>query len=183
MTGVILFMQTSIISLSSIGLEGRSFWIVLSAPNGGRTVLWAKFIMSTFVSAGFGLALTLISAIAFRASVTAGLVQAFMVIICAAALCGLGVGISGALPRFIYENPAHRVSAWALILGFVTTISFLTLFGTVFAVMWHTASILTERAALVYAVGTGILLTISLLAVVVPMSIGSRRIEVYQWEH
>src|SRR5207249_927620 len=36
MTGVILFMQTSILSLSSVGLEGRAFWLALTSPNNGR---------------------------------------------------------------------------------------------------------------------------------------------------
>ena len=47
MIGVILFMQTSILALSSIGLESRSFWIVRNAPNSGRLLLRAKFILST----------------------------------------------------------------------------------------------------------------------------------------
>src|SRR5205823_6117588 len=134
------------------------------------------------VSGAFGLGLTVVSVLAFRATPAAGLIQFAMVLLCTAALCGLGVGISAALPRFVYENPAHRVSAWALILGFVATIGFLTLFGTVFVVTWHTASILVDRSNMVYAVGTSILVAITFLAIAVPMTIGARRIETYQWE-
>src|SRR4029453_6803652 len=50
MIGFILFMQTSILSLSSVGLESRSFWIVLASPNGGYALLRAKFVMSVVVS-------------------------------------------------------------------------------------------------------------------------------------
>src|SRR5262249_21392028 len=67
MIGIIVFMQTSIISLSSIGLESRSFWLVLTSPNGGRTLLWAKFLMSTLVSGGVGVFLTFCGALLFRA--------------------------------------------------------------------------------------------------------------------
>ena len=59
MTGFILFMQTSILSLSSIGLEGRSFWILLTSPGARRNVVMAKFWMSAIFSGGTAILLTL----------------------------------------------------------------------------------------------------------------------------
>jgi ABC-2 type transport system permease protein len=183
MTGIIVFMQTSIMSLSSIGLESRSFWLVLASPNAGRTVLWAKFVMSTVVSASIGLFLTAASAIVFQASLTVFIVQAGLVVLCSAALCGMGVGISAALPRFVYENPAHRVSAWAMILGFLSTIAYLTFAGVLAAVAWYVAGQMADQAGLIWAVCGGTFVVMSLLAIGVPMAIGARRLEVYQWEH
>ena len=183
MTGVIVFMQTSIISLSAIGLENRGFWLMLTSPNAGRTLLWAKFVLSTLISGGVGIALTLLSAALFHATPMAALVQAGYIVLTSSALCGMGVGISAALPRFVYENPAHRVSTWALILGFVSTMGYMMVAGILSALTWHTATILTDRATLVYAIGGSMLLIITFLAIIIPMTIGAKRIEVYQWEH
>jgi ABC-2 type transport system permease protein len=183
MTGIILFMQTSILSLSSIGLESRSFWLVMASPNGGRTLLWAKFVMSTQVSAGVAVFLTIVSALAFDAPLLVMVVQSALVTVCAAALCGMGVGISAALPRFVYENPAHRVSVWALILGFFATAAYVVVILSLLAATWFMAGHWNQLAMLVYLVGAGVFLLVSLMATFVPMAIGARRIEVYQWEY
>ncbi len=183
MTAVILFMQTSILSLSSIGLESRSFWIVRSSPNGAQVLLWAKFLMSTMVSGAVGIALTWLGAFVFHAPLWAALVQCVYVVLLAAGLCGLGVGISAALPRFVYDNPAHRVSVWALILGFLTTVAYLTLTGLLSFFTWHLSLVGDAPAPLVYAAGASVLLLLTLLVIVAPMAVGARRIEVYQWEH
>jgi len=183
MTGIIIFMQTSIISLSSIGLESRSFWLVLSSPNAGRTLLWAKFVMSTLVSAGVGLFLTLISAFVFRAPLVWSLIQCGAVVLSCAALCGMGVGISASLPRFVYDNPAHRVSIWALILGFVASMVYLILISVVFVTILLLAEQMAEHALLIYAFGAGVFLLVTLAAALIPMVIGAQRIDIYQWEY
>lgn len=182
--GVILFMQTSILSLSLLGLESRSFWVVLTSPNGGATLLWAKFILSVLVTVAVGAALTLFSGFAFGVGVTVILIQLALVALCSVALCGLGVGISAALPRFVYENPAHRVSAWALILGFFATVGYLMATAIIFGTAWILALRVEEsQARLIYIISTTLYLALTLIATYVPMAIGSRRIEVYQWEH
>jgi ABC-2 type transport system permease protein len=182
--GVILFMQTSILSLSLLGLESRSFWVVLTSPNGGATLLWAKFILSVLVTVGVGTALTLFSGLAFAAGITVVLIQLALVALCSVALCGLGVGISAALPRFVYENPAHRVSAWALILGFFATVGYLMATAIIFGVAWILAVRVEEsQTHLIYLIGAALYLALTIIATYVPMAIGARRIEVYQWEH
>src|SRR5581483_10683555 len=182
--GVILFMQTSILSLSLLGLESRSFWVVLTSPNGGATLLWAKFILSVLVTVGVGTALTLFSGLAFAAGITVVLIQLALVALCSAALCGLGVGISAALPRFVYENPAHRVSTWALILGFFATMGYLMATAIIFGVAWILAVRVEEsQTHLIYLIGAALYLALTIIATYVPMAIGARRIEVYQWEH
>jgi ABC-2 type transport system permease protein len=183
MVGIIVFMQTSILSLSSIGLESRSFWLILSSPNGGITLVWAKFIMSALVSAGVGLTLSLISAIIFRAPVWLLGAQCVVVVSSAVALCGMGVGISAALPRFVYENPAHRVSAWALIIGFFVTMAYVLLIGVLISATWALAGQSAELAPVFYALGLLLLLIITLFSAILPMAIGAKRIGVYQWEH
>ena len=184
MIGIILFMQTSILSLSSIGLEGRSFWILLTAPNGAGRILLAKWVMSSALTGGIGVGLTIFSGVIFRATFVYIAFQSGLIVCCAAALCGMGVGISAALPRFLYENPAHRVSGWALILGFFATMGYLTLtgvlaFGAFYAQIDATwmqyKPIIWTFLALLY-------LSMTLVSIVVPIAVGARRLAEYEWE-
>src|SRR5579884_3825744 len=185
MTGVILFMQTSILSLSLIGMESRSFWLILTSPNTGSTPIWAKFILSSLVSCGIGVTLLLISALIFGVSAQSLLFILGLVLLCSMALCGLGVGISAALPRFIYDNPAHRVSAWALILGFFGSVGYLTATAILFLGAWLLALRLDggQHARMIYSLSMTIFLALTGFVTFVPMVIGARRLEVYQWEH
>jgi hypothetical protein len=185
MTGMILFMQTSILSLSSIGLESRSFWLMIVAPTTSRSLLWAKFLMSTMVAVAIGLALTLMSGLAFGVGLRVMAIQAAFVLFSSAALCGMGVGISASFPRFIYENPAHRVSAWALILGFAGSVCYVTAAATVYAVAYYLQlrALASGGWPAIWLVATAMYLVMTIAAIAVPMTIGARRIELYQWEH
>ena len=184
MTGVILFMQTSILSLSSIGIEGKAFWMLRISPNSGVTMLTAKFWMSTLFCATVGASLTLITGILLRMSVLTTLFQLALVVLCTAGLCGLGVGLSAALPRFIYENPAHRVSAWALILGFFTTTGYLLLTGSLFGGAYLLVSQGDLfRPAVVFGIATLLFLILTGVVILVPLWVGARRLERFAWEH
>jgi hypothetical protein len=113
------------------------------------------------------------------------LVEIGLVGVSAAALSGLGVGLSAAFPRFTYENPAHRVSAWALVLGFFASVGYVAVSGILFATAWLVALNLppaSEPTAL-YAGAAILYLAISAIAVAAPIRLGALRIEGYQWEH
>jgi ABC-2 type transport system permease protein len=183
MTSVVVFMQTSILSLSSIGLENRGFWIVLTAPCPGRRLVIAKFIMSTVVSGGVGVILSILDGLLFSAPPLFVLIQSLMTVLIAIGLCGMGVGISAALPRFVYENPAHRVSVWALILGFFGSVAYVIISGTLFVVLYLLVSQTEGHAMLFYGVGTLFFLGLTVVCAVVPMEIGAKRLDAYQWEH
>ena len=184
MTGIILFMQTSILSLSSIGLEGRSFWILLNAPNGSLRILMAKWVMSSSLTGGVSVGLTLLSALLFRGTAQFVLLQSALMVCCAGALCGLGVGISAALPRFIYENPAHRVSGWALVLGFFATTGYLTITGLLAFGAWYCNINWQTRnyAQFVWTFAALLYLSITFIAIALPIAAGARRLTEYEWE-
>lgn len=184
-TGVILFMQTSILSLSSLGLESRAYWIVLTSPIDASRLLLSKFLMSVSISASVGICLTLIAGLFFSATIEVLLVQCVIVIVSAAALSGLGVGLAAMFPRFVYENPAHRVSAWALILGFFASAGYVTVSGILFVVGWLVAINYPtgNGPVLVYGVASTLYLVMSVCAAYLPLMLGAKRIEGYQWEY
>ena len=185
MTAIIVFMQTSILSLSSIGLEGRAFWMLRVAPNRTATMLWAKFWLCLLFTAGCGTVLTLFAGIVFRASYQLLLIQEGLVIGCCVGLCGLGVGLSAIFPRFVYENPAHRVSVWALILGFFGSVGYCMATAILFGLAWFftTRFEVVSRPWLLYAVSGLLYVVMTLYVTWLLVTVGARRIEGYAWEH
>lgn len=183
MTGIVVFMQTSILSLSSVGLEGRSFWIQKAAPNTAGMLALGKLAVSMIISAGTGLILIIVSGIAFSTAPWLVAVECVIVFIACLALCGMGVGLSAMLPRFIYENPAHRVSVWALILGFVGSVAYVFVCGILFAIAYLLAGQNADNETVFYVVGAGLFIVVSLATALVPMWMGVQRLERYQWEH
>ncbi|HLJ57363.1 MAG TPA: hypothetical protein VKT77_20160 [Chthonomonadaceae bacterium] len=183
--GIILFMQTSILSLSSVGLESRAFWILLAAPVTVRDVIWGKFLLSALFTAGTGAALTVVAGVLFGASPGAVAAELAIVVVSAAALSGLGVGLAAAFPRFVYENPAHRVSVWALIFGFFASTGYVLATGVVFATAWLVSLRLPPGTGpgTAFAVAVIFYLAVSAIAVWAPIGLGARRLQSYQWEH
>ncbi len=182
MLGLIVYMVTSIVGLSSVGLEGRGFWLVLASPLSTMGFLRAKWLGAFSVSAGVITVLTLFAWRAFSldprlvAGAWAGFVTA------CAALCGLGVGLSGLFPRFVYENPAHRASVSALVLGFVCATGYVVLCGLDAAGLYAavTRDMLSLRAAV--AIGVVSFGVTSLLTGTVPILLAEQRLRRYDWE-
>ena len=191
--GVVLFMQTSILSLTSLGLESQAFWAILASPMGCKAALRGKFWFSWLISSGICLALTILTGLIFTTSPLFLATQVFFILICGASLCGMGVGLSAIFPRFVYENPAHRVSAWGLVLGFFAYFGYVTLSGGFFAIAWLIESNLNTNSnlksganpftILIYLTATLAFLLFSAACGYIPFQIGVRRIEAYEWEH
>jgi len=180
---VIVYMATSIISLTSVGLEGRGGWMVFAAPASRGTFLRAKWLLSFGLSWVLVTLLTLMAWVIFRLDARVAL-GALAVYVCACfALSGIGVGLAGLFPRFVYENPAHRASVWALILGFVFGTGYLIVTGLIAALAYLeiTRGGLPARGVLTLAVSAFALL--SLVTGLVPVGLAARRLRDYEWEN
>ena len=183
--GFILFIQTSIVSLSLLGMEAEGFWIVLNAPASRGRLLWAKWSVSTVLSGGMAEILCVVAGLTFHAD--AGWTVAVMGLcaLCAAGLCALGVGISAALPRFLHDNPALRVSPWALIVSFFATSGYMLITLLLFAGAWLVGSGLGAKSPIgnLIALAFALHLLFTLLVIFAAMGIGARRLERYEWPH
>lgn len=179
---VIVYMTTSILALSSVGLEGRGGWIIFSSPLSRGQFLRAKWLGAGGISFLLVLALTLLAWPVFGLS-RALIGEALAVYGCACfALSGLGVGLAGLFPRFLYENPAHRASLWALILGFAFATTYLIASGLIAALAylgitrggWPTGGVLMLAVSL--------FVLLSLAAGLIPIALAIRRLQRYEWE-
>lgn len=179
--GVIVYMVTSIVGLSSVGLEGRGFWLVLAAPVSRATFLRAKWLGAFLVSAGVTLVLTLVVWYAFALSRLLALGTLVVFVSACFALSGLGVGLAGLFPRFVYENPAHRASVWALVLGFVLATGYVIISG----LLAGGAYLAVLRG---YAAGPVVQITIASFGLIsaltgfLPVQVATRRLCNYEWE-
>ncbi len=182
MLGLILYLVTSIVSLTSVGLEGRAAWLVLAAPVARGQFVRAKWLGAFLVSAGTVGVLTLLAWPLFGL----GAMQVGAALLCLGPACfalsGLGVGLAGLFPRFVYENPAHRASVWALLLGFVLATGYLILCGlfAVGAALLPAQGVIGARTA--GTLGIGLFVLLSLATGLVPVLLAARRLRDYEWE-
>ena len=180
--GTIAFMETSILGLSSIGLEGQAFWLVLTAPVTASRLVTAKWLGATGVSLVVTVPLLLLTALLYHLPpVLTGASFALLLVACAA-LCGLGVGISGLFPRFVFENPAHRASIAALIWGFVTSTGYVLIAGAPLGLAIYYAAQTPELAGRLWATGVGWFLFVSLLTGAIPLWLARVRLRGMAWE-
>jgi len=167
--------------LSSVGLEGRGAWMMFASPVGCRTFLGAKWIVSFVLSLVVALVLSLINAVAFSWSITTFLNAITALGGIAFALSGLGVGLSGLFPRFLFDNPAHRASVWAMLLGFVFSTLYLAFAGSAAVVAFIMMTHGFPTLPVVIGVWTFFVI-LTLFTGIVPVKIATQRLSQYQWE-
>jgi len=179
---LIVFMITSIIGLSSVGLEGKGVWMMLSSPMARRDFLQSKWILSFVLSFGIVVALTSISSLVFGWEMGA-VVQWLGLLACGCyALTGLSVGLGGLFPRFLYDNPAHRASIWAMILGFVFATAYVVISVSLFLVAWLAFGRELPHANMIAMVGVVLFVVLTLSTGIMPMRLAERRLIEYEWE-
>lgn len=179
----IVYMEASIFGLSSVGLEGRAFWIPRGAPLTDRHLILAKWRGAFTASILVGAPLLVGACVAFSASpaiLWGGL--SFMLVACAA-LSGMCVGLSGMFPHFIYENPAHRASLIALVGGFIGATVYVSLAGGLLGGGWFLAQQWPERGREIQIGSVAVFLLVSLLTGALPLIAAQSRLKNYAWEH
>src|SRR6185437_10387212 len=127
------------------------------------------------------LALTLVAWAAFHLSAIVAASAILAYLSASFALSGLGVGLAGLFPRFIYENPAHRASVWALVLGFVLATSYVVICGLIGGGAYVA---ITQGLATVPVIEIAVagFLLVSALTGFVPVQMATRRLQNYEWE-
>ncbi len=183
MVGLVVYMVTSIVGLSSVGLEGRGFWLILASPVSRARFLQAKWLGSFGLSSAIVVVLTLMAwrAFALNGTVTAGAIVVF--VLACLALSGLGVGLAGIFPRFVYENPAHRASVWALVLGFVLATGYLLLCAVIVGAAYLAVTQTGLKLEPVFIAAGMSFVLVSVLTGLIPVQMAQQRLLHYEWEN
>jgi hypothetical protein len=178
----IVYMETSILGLSSIGLEGRAFWLVLCAPVTSGMLVRAKFLSALLPAFLLCAPMLLFACAWFGAPMGQALLGVGVLFCACAALCGLGVGIAGLFPRFAYENPAHRASLSALVWGFVGATAYVLTAGVALGGGLFLSYQWQERSGAILAIAVGVFLVVSLATAVLPLLGARARLDGFAWE-
>ena len=161
---------------------GAKLWVLLTAPDRRRTILVGKWLLCTLVCSAIGIVLSLVAGLVYRAGVLTIALQMTVMMIAAGALCALGIGISAVFPRFQHDNPAVRVSPWALIIGFVTASGYVVVSCLIFVVGAYLISLNGAKAS-IFAFCTALFALLTFAVTTIPLAIGARCIERYEWQH
>lgn len=183
MLGFIVYTQTSILGLSLLGMEGKGFWLMITAPVPLRVNLIAKWIASTALSLSFGFVGAVVDWFCFRGNFNELLLLLGVLLFVSASLCGIGVGLSALFPRFLHDNPAVRVSPWALILGFVAALLYVLFAGAslTLAILAYNNYLPAKEPLILIGITAFILC--SCVAILLPLELGARRLEAYEWPY
>ncbi len=179
----VLYMQASILSLSSVGLDGRAFWILLTAPGMLRKALFAKWLVCWAISTAMGVGMVALSGAAFMVEWSTVAALAGVVAVSAAGMCGIGVGLAATFPRFVFENPAHRVSPIAIVLGFGAGVAHSGISWAVLGATWYGSTHWPAQASTITAAGITFVSLAAAVAVLAPLSLGHRRLIEMDWSH
>jgi ABC-2 type transport system permease protein len=167
----------------AVSFEGDAFWIVRAAPITLRTFLWVKFAV-------YYLPLLILAEILIVSSNILLEVTPFMmalsvvtVFLMVPGVVALGVGLGAAYPDFQSENPAQSVTSFGGLLFMLLAAGFIALVivleaGPVYAVFmagFHGRS-LSGLQWVWLVVSFTLVVLLCILAVVLPMRLGERRL-------
>lgn len=184
--GGMLYLQTSVLALSSVGLDGRAYWLIQSSPATPLVALLAKQISTILVCVGSAWAGLLFYSILFAIPFWLSLGAFAAALLAGSALAGIGVGISAAFPKFDWDHPGQRVSFWALLWGFVSFSAYVLAVGLIaYGASYIGANFEFARASdyyWVWAAGIVWLIVASLFCALAPIVWGSYALARLGWE-
>jgi ABC-2 type transport system permease protein len=168
----------------AVSTEGAAFWIVRAAPVQMRTFLWVKFFI-------YYVPLLLLSEILIVATNILLQVTDFMMVLSVATvfcmvpgIVAMGVGLGAVYPDFQSENPAQAVTSFGGLLFMILCTVFIGLVivleaGPVYQVFiagMHGKGLSVGQWAWL-SVSFFLALLLCILAVILPMRIGERRLQ------
>jgi ABC-2 type transport system permease protein len=167
----------------AVSLEGRTLWLLRSAPLDLRALLWSKFWVGIVPLLVLALALTVGTNLILRVSGFMMVLSVATMIVMTVAIAAMALGFGALFPKFDTENPAEIPTSFGGLLFMMAATSYL---GIMIALQaWPVYAIL--RARQLGAVPTGQLtllaaalalaLLLSVLATLLPLRLAVRRIE------
>jgi ABC-2 type transport system permease protein len=120
-----------------LSLEGRKFWILGLLPLDREQLLWGKFAFATTMTLGIAEALAVVSDVMLGMPWTAVLVHALTVLVLAAGLSGLSVGLGACMPNFRETDPSKIAVGFGGTLNLVVGLTYLLAVLLLMAGPWH----------------------------------------------
>jgi ABC-2 type transport system permease protein len=184
--GMVGFVTTAVavrFVFPAVSLEGASFWIIRSAPLSLRDFLWAKFWSSLLPLLLLAELLIVLSNVLLKVTpfmMALGVVTIFLMTF---GITALGVGLGAIFPRFRHDNAAQIPTGFGGIVYMLTSMLFIGIVITfeawpvyrVFAAETM-GSRISAAGWLIIAGSFVLVLCVNILALVLPMKIGCKRL-------
>jgi ABC-2 type transport system permease protein len=162
-----------------LSLEGRKFWILGLLPLEREQLLWGKFAFSMTGGLLIAGALVLVSDLMLLMPVLPMLLHLATVVVLAAGLSGLSVGLGACMPNFRESDPSKIAAGFGGTLNLVAGLLFLLLVLGLMAAPWHLEMMVTDigeqpmmSIALVVGAGLVLGLAVGAASVLFPLRAG-----------
>jgi ABC-2 type transport system permease protein len=174
-----------------LSLEGRKFWVLGLLPLDREQLLWGKFAFSTTMTLGIAETLTILSDLMLGMPWTGVAVHALTVLVLAAGLSGLSVGLGAWMPNFRETDPSKIAVGFGGTLNLVAGLAFLLATLLFMACPWHLQAAVhgsaheagempaVEYVVVVFGLLFGLILGAG--AVVVPLRVGVRTLRTIEF--
>ncbi len=146
-----------------LSLEGRKFWILGLLPLEREQLLWGKFAFSMTGGLLISGALVLVSDLMLLMPALPMLLHLATVIVLAAGLSGLSVGLGACMPNFRESDPSKIAAGFGGTLNLVAGLLFLLVVLGLMAAPWHLEVMVSEMGeqsaiSVAFVVGVGLVL-------------------------
>lgn len=163
-----------------LSLEGRKFWILGLLPLDRDRLLWGKFAFSMAGGLLLAAGMVLLSDLMLEMPWEAILVHLITVVVLAAGLSGLSVGLGAVMPNFKESDPSKIAVGFGGTLNLIAGLGFLLVVLGLMALPWHLfmavgRESIGPRSAFLYpVVGMGMAagVVVGVMGVLIPLRIG-----------
>jgi ABC-2 type transport system permease protein len=184
--GLAAFVLTAIAArfvYPAVSCEGDAFWIIRAAPVNLRRFLLVKFFVYYVPLAVLAEILIVVSNILLQVTLFMMVLSAVTIFLMTPGIVALGIGLGAAWPDFHSENPAQSVSSFGGLLFMLISAAFIAAViileaGPVYRLFMAdmNGKSLTGMQTLWIVLSFLIVLLLCVLAVVLPLRLGERRL-------
>ena len=188
--GLAAFVLTAItarFAFPSVSVEGSAFWIVQSSPISLRAFLWIKFFIYLFPLLVLGELLIIATNLLLHVTPFMMGLSVLTIFFLTPGVIAIGIGIGAVYPDFNSENPAQSATSFGGLLFMLLSAAYIAAVimleaGPVYK--FFIASVKGYRLPasqwLWMGVSFGAAIILSVLAVMLPMAYGERRLSPYR---
>jgi ABC-2 type transport system permease protein len=171
-----------------VSLEGDAFWIVKSSPVSIRAFLWIKFLVYFIPLLFLSELLIVVTNILLHVTPLMMTISVITIFLMVPGIVSLGIGLGAIYPDFQSENPSQSVTSpggliyMTLCIGFIVSVIALEA-GPVYNILMTgiRGTSLTSIQWVWLLLSFSIVLLLCLIAALLPMRLGERRISRYEF--
>jgi ABC-2 type transport system permease protein len=184
--GLALFVLTAItgrFAYPAVSSEKNAFWIVKSAPGTIKKFLWVKFFIYYFPLLILAEILIIFTNILLNVTAFMMILSVVTVFFLVPGIVAMGIGLGAAYPDFKAENPTQTVTSFGGLVFMILCAGYIGIVivieaGPVYSILMaefngHSLSVL-KRVWI--AVSFSIAFTLSMLAIILPMNFGEKKL-------